>query len=189
MPKKGPTPRRVSDKPWTPFEMTRVVPSSLTGGLDRMYQNSRYVVIVNVVEDDQFPGSTRVHLSIRRHDRGAGPFPWRDLHRIKCELVGSEAEGVELFPAASRCLDGANQRHLLCTAPGVQFPYGFDSGREVADDETMLAAMQKPHNMLWLQSQGISPEQVLTKGQQNPFEDGPDYDLGHGGLIWNLGSA
>ena len=182
--KKGPTPRRTKPLPWTPFVHTRNVPNNIAQSLDPMWENSRYVVIVNVDSEPDFPGLTRVHLSIRRHDRADGPFPWRDLYRIKCELVGSEAEAVELFPAASRCLDGANQRHLLCTTPGVAFPYGFIAGREVADDATMLRDMQKPENLAWMQSMGLTPEKVLTQGQQAPFEDGMDYDLGHDGLIW-----
>ena len=52
-----------------------------------------------------------VHLSIRRIDRK--PIrDWRDLQRIKNELVGPECEMVEIFPAESRLIDTANQFHL-----------------------------------------------------------------------------
>jgi hypothetical protein len=34
---------------------------------------------------------------------------WRDLQRIKNELIGPECEGFELYPAESRLVDTANQ--------------------------------------------------------------------------------
>lgn len=187
MAKKGPTPRRTTPRRWTPFVFTKVCDVARGLGGERMYENSRYVVIVAVLvdyESPMWPGSTVVHLSIRRQDRESGPFPWRDLHRMKCELVGSESEGIELFPAASRNLDAANQRHMFCTMPGKHFEWGFNAGRNVEDDSTMREALKQPENMAYLTRTGISVEDIMTKGAQDDFEDGKDYDLGHAGLIW-----
>ena len=43
---------------------------------------------------------------------------WRDLQRIKNDVVGPEHEAVELFPAESRLIDSANRYYLWC------FPLG-----------------------------------------------------------------
>lgn len=184
MSKKGPTPRNTS---WKPFKYMRKCDPNRGLGGERLWENNRYVVIVAVLTDYEgahWPGQTVVHLSIRRRDRAAGPFPWRDMHRIKCELVGSESEAVELFPAATRNLDGANQRHLFCTAPGLRFDWGFDAGRNVEDDETMQALLQSDYGKQFLRERGIEASTLMGRGQQAPFEDGKDYDIGHDGLIW-----
>jgi hypothetical protein len=186
--RKGPTPRREGPRAWTRFQYVKKCDPLRGLGGERMYENSRYVVIAAVLTDHQspmWPGTTVVHLSVRRQDRAAGPFPWRDMHRIKCELVGSESEAVELYPAASRNLDAANQRHLFCTAPGNRFDYGFDAGRQVEDDESMRAALAQPENMAYLKRTGVTIDHVMRKSVQSPFEDGTDYDLGHEGLIWD----
>ena len=41
-----------------------------------------------------------VRLSTQRHD-GRPIHDWRELQRIKTEIVGAEAEAVELYPADS----------------------------------------------------------------------------------------
>ncbi len=93
----------------------------------RVYANSRYQVVVRA------NGST-VYLSIKRLDQ----LPirnWRDLQRIKNELVGPECEGFEIFPAESRLVDTANQYHLwVFTDPEIRLPFGFDGGRNVLGD-------------------------------------------------------
>jgi len=74
-----------------------------------------------------------VHLSIKRIDQEV-IHDWRDLQRIKNELVGAECEAVELYPAVSRMVDTANQYHLwVITDPTYRFPFGFDDGRHVHD--------------------------------------------------------
>lgn len=82
------------------------------------------------------------HLSIKRVD-GAAIHDWRDLQRIKNEILGEEAEGVELYPAESRLVDGANQYHLWVLV-GSRFPFGF-SDRLVAEPGGMEGVQQRPH--------------------------------------------
>jgi hypothetical protein len=94
----------------------------------RTYLNSRYQV--SVFNPDEH--SPLMHLSIKRCD-GAAVRDWRDMQRIKNELLGPEWEGVELYPAESRLTDGANQYHLWCIEG--QFPLGFGS-RLVSEDNT-----------------------------------------------------
>lgn len=91
------------------------------------YRNRIYQVAVSYTEN-----RAMAHLSIKRLDK-APIRDWRDLQRIKNELVGPECEGVELYPAESRLVDMANQYHLwVFTDPEYKIPFGFD-GRWVSD--------------------------------------------------------
>ena len=84
--------------------------------------NDLYQVQVTRFGDDN-PG---VHLNIRRRDGKPIFRDWRHFQRIKNELVGEECEGVELYPAESRCVDSSNKYHLWCVAdPTYRFPLGF----------------------------------------------------------------
>lgn len=93
----------------------------------RVYRNDLYEVAINDL------GSDILHLSIKRLDREP-IHDWRDLQRIKNELVGPECEAVEVYPAESRLVDTANQYHLwACSNPAYRFPIGFNHGREVTN--------------------------------------------------------
>jgi len=87
-----------------------------------------------------------VWLSIKRHDQEPAR-DWRDLQRIKNELVGPEHEAVELFPAESRKTDGANQTHLWVLAdPKARWPFGFEERLVTSDPATVgfADAKQRP---------------------------------------------
>jgi hypothetical protein len=141
---------------WSPFVMTGGPESSVCKktGFQYWFANSRYQVGVH------FPAPARgwppmVHLSIKAHDKRV-VHDWRDLQRIKNELVGPEAEGVELYPAESRLMDESNQFHMYCVHPVASFPFG-EKGRTVctpADLEKEFAG--KP---------------VLERARQREFED------------------
>lgn len=71
-------------------------------------------------------GDGGVHLSIKRIDQEP-VHDWRDLQRIKNELIGPECEAVELYPAEERRVDTANQYHLWGTADRTfRFGFGFN---------------------------------------------------------------
>lgn len=86
---------------WTPFvhatipddQMNRVDPPS------GIVVNSRYQVTVYLRAAEPF--GNIVHLSIKTHDRSAR-HDWRDLQRIKNEIVGPEYDAVEVYPAESK---------------------------------------------------------------------------------------
>jgi hypothetical protein len=104
---------------------------------DRIMINNRYQVMIR---DD--PENHSRMLSIKRIDQQ--PIrDWRDLQRIKNELVGPECEGIELYPAESRLVDTANQYHLWCTTDATyRFPIGFTE--RLVDDEGAGAHLQRP---------------------------------------------
>ena len=76
------------------------------------------------------------HLSVKRLDKGH-QMDWRHMQLIKNELVGEENEGMEMFPAESRLVDGANQFHIwVFENPEMRFPWGFQQ-RLVTDDDSI----------------------------------------------------
>lgn len=101
---------------------------------DPVWKNLDYQVHVKIVGEgtaDDGSAFKMVHLSIRRLDRRP-VRDWRDLQRIKNQLLGPECEAVELFPAESRLVDEANQYHLWgFDNPRVRFDVGFTFGRSV----------------------------------------------------------
>lgn len=126
-------------EPWQPFVKCDAVVSPLDGisSIDdaaevegvEFWTNNHYTVTKYPLQPglpvDEGGVGPMIHLSIRRADRKA-VHDWRDFQRIKNELVGEEAEGIELYPAESRLVDGANQYHLF-VFPEFHFPFGFDT--------------------------------------------------------------
>ena len=119
------------EKPWTPFEPATLPDSAHdllenVGGRspDGIAVNSRYEVWIYKLEplSDDLP--PMVHLSIKRRDRDP-VRRWRDLQRIKNEIVGIDVEACEIFPTESRLVDTSNQYHLWCLPAGVKFPFGY----------------------------------------------------------------
>lgn len=100
---------------------------------DEWYANSRYQVAIRRQPNWIAPGIGLVHLSVKTHDRS--PIrDWRDMQRIKNELVGPECEGMELYPAESRVVDTANQYHLwVCDSPSFRWPVGWNEGQHKID--------------------------------------------------------
>ncbi len=107
------------------------------------YANSRYHVAIWEDGAPDHPYGEWCHLSIKDHDRSAR-HDWRDLQRIKNELVGPQYEAIEIYPAESRLVDTCNQYHLYVFRTWRP-PMGFDS-RLVADGTTTFAAksVQRP---------------------------------------------
>lgn len=138
---------------WTPFEVVTMlraadgtatpVPRNI-----RCYRNSRYTVWKRELTPVE-PFGVGIHLSIKLNDRQV-IHDWRDLQRIKNELVGPEVEAVELYPKDSRVVDTSNQYHLWCF-PNYTFPFG-QTFREVMDrnevkgasDPNLARAEQRP---------------------------------------------
>lgn len=99
-----------------------------------VYANGIYVVIKRVLEDGC------VWLSIRSEDNTA-QHDWRHFQRIKNELVGPEAEAIEIYPAESRLVDTSNQFHLWCLPPGTKIPFGF--GERLVSEAELATTKQR----------------------------------------------
>ena len=88
-------------------------------------------------------------LSIKRIDKEA-IHDWRHLQEIKNEIVGPECEAVELYPAESRVVDGANQYHLwVFKSPKARWPFGMFTGgkgpaRATPEQAAKVGAKQRP---------------------------------------------
>lgn len=100
---------------------------------DEVWLNSTYTVFILRHRESgwHYPDTAQpvlmTWLSIKRNDCMARP-DWRDFQWIKNQLVGDENEAVELYPAESRLVDGANQYHLwVVEDTAFKFPFGFDT--------------------------------------------------------------
>jgi len=84
-----------------------------------VYTNDLYEVQV-------FSRPPFIHLNICRHDERPC-LNWEHFQQIKNEIVGTECEAVELFPAQSRLVDAGNVYHLWVHAsPAFRFPVKFE---------------------------------------------------------------
>lgn len=112
--------------PWTPFERANAYRLP-----DGTYVNSRYQVGIKRREDT--PWGLVTCLSIKDQENTAR-HDWREMQRIKNQLVNPESEAVEIYPAESRLVDTANQFFLWCLEPGRFLPIGF--GERLVSEET-----------------------------------------------------
>lgn len=105
----------------------------------QLFLNARYQVQRREMAEN------KVWLSIKRIDQQqAALHSWRDFQRIKNELVGTECEFIELYPAESRLVDEANQYHLWGSSdPEYRFPLGFDH-RQVSYEDSRIGEGQAP---------------------------------------------
>lgn len=111
----------------------------------KCFRNNLYQVVVTQLPQLQ-NGPAVIWLSIKRNDRHP-IHDWRDLQRIKNELVGPENEGIELYPSESRVIDEANQYHLyVFKDPGFSLGLGWNVGRRVSDWDRAkkVGAKQRP---------------------------------------------
>jgi hypothetical protein len=111
---------------------------------DKIMKNNLYQV--SVFEADLFVDKGEWpemwHLSIKRLDRNAF-HDWRDMQRIKNEIIGADNEGVELFPMERRLVDSANQYHMFVIKDSkVPFPFGFKN--RLVDDGEACGTKQRP---------------------------------------------
>lgn len=158
--------RQKRKQPWMPLVPAKSAPNkvqdrelqTLVQGLAEMdgttiWMNDRYTV---ARREQSAPGvPSLVHLSIRSNDHSA-IRDWRDMQRIKNELIGPEEEAVELYPAESRLCDTSNQFHIWCFK-GVVWPFGF-SERLVGYPESGSGAVQRK----WEEGSEPADAKVLT---------------------------
>jgi len=86
------------------------------------YLNNRYSVQMSIIETEEF--GKVVHLWIRKH-LDEPIRSWKDLMRIKNELVGENCVAVEVFPQADELVDEAHMTHLWVFEEGRSLPFGL----------------------------------------------------------------
>lgn len=118
-----------------------------------VFVNSRYQV--TCYRDDHPTLGTVVHLSFKTHDRSAH-HDWRDMQRIKNELVGPEYDAVEIYPAESKLVDGANQYHLWVFLDSL-LPFGFQT--RLVSDGNWRQSRQRPFAEGERPADCLSPEE------------------------------
>lgn len=106
----------------------------------RVYKNSIYQVEYSVVQGPP-PFGRIVYLSIKTLDKQPR-HDWREMQRIKNELVGEEVEAVEVYPAESRLVDTSNQFHMFCF-PELAFerrrlPFGYPDRLVVEGSSSLI---------------------------------------------------
>lgn len=152
--------------PWTPFEeafipMTaeqlalshkiRFGMSDLDAAVtatqlknQKIWKNSRYQVNVEALESLTEGLPEMLWLMIKRLDqKPLGKEHFRDLQRIKNEIVGPECEGVELYPAESRLVDVANTYHLF-VMHSTRYRWPFGLNQRGVDPNSVGGAVQEP---------------------------------------------
>jgi hypothetical protein len=141
-------------------------------GNEEQWANDKYIVHKRVMDSGNPEIPDGIHLSIRRMDR-APARDWRDFQRIKNQLCGPEWEGVEIYPAESRLVDGANQYHLWC------FPFKIGFGfatRQVSNQwqtsQVTPGAVQRDPETVDLRYGGLTPLKVLRGYQKVVQADG-----------------
>lgn len=120
---------------WTPFARAHLSAATRAKMPDakeqEVWRNSRYQVHVSRNVPNGF-GAGVIWLSIKNVHSPRSRHDWRDLQRIKNELVGPECDAIEIYPAESRLHDGADQWHLWVFPEDADLPIGF-LGRFVSE--------------------------------------------------------
>jgi hypothetical protein len=108
--------------PWSPFERAEVPPGTPREPGEVCWLNSRFQVHITPRRSQEL--GPHWHVSWKNVDRTAR-HDWREVQRMKTELLGHDCEAVEVYPAEDRLHDTCNQFHLWALPPGARFPFGF----------------------------------------------------------------
>lgn len=145
-----------------------------------VWKNGLYTVIKSRLQaDPNNPDSPRmVHLSIRRNDRSTAK-DWRHFQKIKNQLVGDNAEGVELYPSEERMVDTSNQYHLWCIEAPAGFGFGWFDGRITTSNPPSVGAAQRPfvdgeeetHDKLLAAIEAVRAKAAADEAASSPQED------------------
>lgn len=138
--------------PWTKFSPGNLHHDIIQEGFQEVWVNSRYQVYVRNFDG---PVGPMKHLSIKRLDK-LPIHDWRDLQRIKNEILGPEEEAVELYPAERRLVDSANQYHLFCFI-GKEAPFGYTT--RLVGEGSSGGAIQRPFE------KDVRPDDVMDSAE------------------------
>lgn len=175
--------RNRKDPPWTPFVEAELPPWMLQKHADlkntmpkQCLLNSRYQVLVYVVKSpiwvpgmDNKPGTELIWISIKRLDKD-WMHDWREIQRIKNEVLGPEYEAVELYPAESRMVDSSNQYHLWCLPAGFRWPFGYQERLVVDGKDEVRPGMPRQRPFEETPKDAISDEVANELARLRPTQ-------------------
>lgn len=107
---------------WTQFKKMEINPI-LVDDVDEIWKNNQYEVQLKFIDLDK--GKKGFVWLQLKHVTKEAIHDWRDMQRIKNELLGPEREAVELYPAESRLVDTSNQFHLFILPEGEKTDFGY----------------------------------------------------------------
>ena len=128
----------INVKIWTkaPWENLVRCEEPLAKGFPLSYSNKDYIVHCKPMSSQE-GDPIALWLSIRNTPNTAAAHDWRSMQRIKNEIVGSQVDAIEIYPAESKLVDSCNQFHLWCLPPGMSIPMGYQK-RDVLSPEQAL---------------------------------------------------
>ena len=85
--------------------------------MTRAFINNRYVVMIN--DNAETDKGNAIRAMIQKHDDTPIVNHWSEMQKIKNELFGKEAIGVEYFPKESQLTDDHNIYWLWIFPEGV----------------------------------------------------------------------
>ena len=162
--------RKAMLRKWEPMKETSAVRSSGEIGSKmadleddmksedrKLHANNRYTVHKETVPPERhgFGDVELTWLSIKPND-DSHRHDWREFQKIKNELCGPEREAMEVYPAESRLVDGANQFHLWVLPEGCSVPCGWWD-RIVVEENTTQFGSQRPFE------QGLRPDGIISE--------------------------
>lgn len=74
--------------------------------MTRAYSNNRYVVMI--CDNAETSKGAAIRCMIQRHDNTPIPNHWAEIQKVKNEIFGKEAIGIEYYPKESELVDVAN---------------------------------------------------------------------------------
>lgn len=107
--------------PWRDHDLNELDRHEFPSGITRVIANGWFAVLWRPVTVDAGYIEQAVHLMIRNAPN-TPVRSWRDLQRIKDELVGPEWGAYEVFPPRREIVDQANMTHLWCMPPALLQP-------------------------------------------------------------------
>lgn len=94
--------------------------SAVPNWMTRAYKNNRYIVMIND-HAQMTNGVTAIKAMVQRLDNTPIPRHWSEMQEIKNELFGSEAVGIEYYPAESE-LENTHNIYWLWILPEEAIP-------------------------------------------------------------------
>lgn len=138
----------------------------------RVFENNRYVAFLRRTPAETPELPALLHLSFHDHRRTTR-HDWRDLQRLKNDILGPEQEMLEFYPPESLLVDTANEYHLWGFEGQslIRSGVGINDRRLVVeksglDDPRIKGSKQRP----WRESERPPDLQAITKEMLDDYD-------------------